>query len=465
MYVVIAGAGQVGTQIAKVLLDEGHSVAMIESDKGQLENLEALDVLAIEGNAASPKALAEAGINTADLLVAATGSDEVNIIASVVAKSKGCKTVTRISSPDYIKEGMVTGSLETFGIDVAVCPDMVTATQVSKMLLMPTLVESGDLAEGKAVVVEIRLDHGSGALSRMPSSIDLPDGAVIGSVSRFGAVLMPDVCGVFKEEDRVILALESKHLLNQVEKAFGVTLGEGKQVGARLETGMQKLIIVGATRMGIQVARRLEGSRIVVLIDRDEASCTEATTQLNKTLVINGDATDVELLQEESIDDADALVAMTESSEFNMLSCLLAKRRGVHKTMAIVDDPELRQLFEQIGISIALSPRLMTVNTILQHISGKATSSTMTTLQGSGARVLEILVTKSLWMVGREYGSIRFPKSAYIGAVIRKEKVMVPTKFDVVKPGDRLIIFLGPEALRKVEKMFMHQSKHRLPFM
>ncbi|KYK27326.1 MAG: hypothetical protein AYK23_02450, partial [Candidatus Proteinoplasmatales archaeon SG8-5] len=325
MYVVVAGAGQVGTEIAKNLLDEGHSVAVIEHDKKRLESIETLDVLALEGNAASPQKLAEAGINSADMLIAVTGSDEVNIIACIVAKSKGCKTIARISNADYVKEGMVAGKLEIFHADVAICPDMVTATQISKMLLLPSLVQSGELSKGRSVVIELKLTPGCSSISRMPGSIKLPHGAHISAVSRFGAVLRPELSGEFKEDDRVIVVLEKKESVPEVERAFGLGAGECKAVGDRLETGMQKIVIVGATRTGIQVAKELEGTRIVMLIDMDEAKCAEATTQLSTTLVIRGDARDPEVLTGEGVEDAGAFVATTDNTEFNMLTCLLAR--------------------------------------------------------------------------------------------------------------------------------------------
>jgi len=441
-----------------------YSVALIESDKKQLETIEILDVLTVEGNAASPDKLIEAGINTADMLIAVTGSDEANILACVTAKSKGCRTIARISSTDYMKEGLQTGKIDIFGVDVAVSPDMVTATQISKMLLLPSLVESNEVAKGRSIIIELHINSGASAITRMPASIKLPKGATIGAVSRFGAVLKPELSGQLAEGDRLVMVLESSELIEPVEKAFGLDSGQAKMIGERLETGMQKIVIVGATRTGVQVAKLLEGSRVVLLVDRNEERCGEASAQLSSALVINGDATDPELLTEEGIEDASAFVAATENTEFNMLTCLLAKRMGVRKTLAIVDDPELRNLFEQIGINVAISPRLMTVSTIIKFITRKVPHSSLSMLQGSGVRVLEVEVIKSLWVVGREYGAIRFPKNAFIGSVIRENKVIVPTRFDNVRPGDRMIILTGEESVARVEKMFMHRSKSKFGF-
>jgi trk system potassium uptake protein TrkA len=154
-------------------------------------------------------------------------------------------------------------------------------------------------------------------------------------------------------------------------------------------------------------------------------------------------------------------VAATDSSEFNMLACLLARRRGVSRTLSTVDEPEVRVLFEQVGVDIALSPRKMVVDFIIQHISGTQVSSTVTNLQGSGLIAMEVPVTDSLWMVGKEYGHIKMPKGSLIGSVIRGGKASRPSLFDTVRTGDRIIVMLLPESMRKVEKLFSYHHRRR----
>ncbi len=449
-----------GTQIAKTLLEEGHSVAIIEANPKRYEAIESLDVLAVEGNAASPAKLREAGISSADLLLAVTGSDEVNIISCVIGKSKGCKTVARISSEDYMRQGAVTGRLDIFSIDMAVSPNMVTAKQITEMLTLPSMVESGNLSNGRAIIIEIRLENGSSAIGRKEASLGIPKGAIIGSVSRAGRNIHPDHVGKFQVEDRIIMILNSKELVKYVESSFGVD--KSTNIGQDSAGTMEKVVIVGATPMGVEIARALEHEKVVMMIDPNEGSCSLATENLGTTLVICGDATDNGLFYDEGIQDAGALVAVTENAEYNMLCCLLAKKWGVGKTLAIVDDTEMRQLFEEVGVDIALSPRMMTVNTIIQSISGKGVSSTLNTMQGSGSQIMEVHIKESLWMVGKEYGHLKFPKETYVGAVIRDSKVIVPTSYDIVRAGDSMIIFLGPDTLKKVEKMFSHHNKRGL---
>jgi len=459
MYVVVAGAGHVGVEVARALLAEGHSVAVIESNRKRLQVLESLDVLAVEGSASSPRTLAEAGVNSADMLIAVTGSDETNIVACVVGKSKGCKTVARLRSPDFIREGAISGRLDIFSIDLAVSQDMVTASHISKVLLLPSLFESGEIAEGRSLIIELKMAEGNASVGKMPGSIRLPQGALISSVCRDGQILDQAQAGAIRRDDRVILVLDSRSLVKQVEHAFGVAAGNGQSIGGSFEGGVEKVVIVGATRVGIQVAGLLEKDRATVLVDADQERCARASEFLEKAIVIQGDATDANLFRDEGLDNAAVLVAATDNSEFNMLSCLLARKRGVPRTMSTVDEPELRALFEQVGVDIALSPRKMVVDFIIQHISGTQVSSNVTNLQGSGLVAMEVVATDSLWMVGKEYGHIKMPKGSLIGTVIRNGKASRPSLFDIVRTGDRIIVMVLPDSMRKVEKLFSYRSR------
>ncbi|MFO7619570.1 MAG: Trk system potassium transporter TrkA [Thermoplasmata archaeon] len=458
MYIVVTGGGQVGTAIAKALLNEGHSVAIIESEPKMLEEMESLDVLAVKGNAACPKCLSEAGISSANMLVAVTGSDEVNIISCMIGKSKGCKTVARLRNPDYLHNSQIPDRQDIPNMDLVVSPDVVTANYIARVILLPGLVGSEELADGNSLIIEIMIKTGNPCMNRMLGSIALPQGAIVSMVSRRGHILEPSSAGPLRDGDRVAVVLESRSHINEVETAFGVPPGQGDTIGGRYEEGVEKIVIVGATRTGILAAQILEKDRPVVLVDQDTDRCTMASEKLDSAIVINGDATNINLFKDEGLDNANVLVATTDNGEYNMLACLLAKKRGIERTMATVDDTELRQLFEEIGIDLAVSPRLMTVDYIVNHICGKQVSSTMTTLQGSGITVIEIPVKETHWMVGKEYGNLKLPKGSHIGSVIRNGKAMAPTRFDKILPGDRMIIMVAPHTLRKVEKVFSYHS-------
>lgn len=460
MYIIVAGMGQVGLQIVETLLLEGHNLAVIEDDPKRIGVIENMDLLSVEGNAASLSVLIKAGINSADLFIAATGSDEVNIISCVIAKSKGCRTIAQINSQDYIPENTTAGKLDLFGIDLAICPDLVTATHMSKMLLLPSLVDSEEVRRDGVMIISFTLMPGCRAVGNKTEGVAVPNGATIAAISRMGVVVQPELSGTLREDDKVYVIIDSKSKIKPVEKAFGLESGTSDVVGEQLETGLEKVMIVGANETGIRLAKILESTRHVVIFDEDERACQYAAGQLGSTLVINSSGTDDKALRDEGVQDVGAFVATTRSSEYNMLSCLLARRLGARKTMAVVEDPELRPLFEQIGVSVTISPRLTTANHMLKHVPRGATS-TIAALPSTDSRVLEIRVTKGLSVVGREFGKLKLPSNSFIGAVIRERKVLIPTRYDVVRNGDRLILFVGAESLRRVEKMFMKGHKHR----
>ncbi len=463
MYIVIAGMGQVGLQITETLLEEGHNLAVIEKNKERMSVFESMDVLSINGNAASLSTLIEAGISSADIFIGATGSDEVNIISSIIAKTKGCRTMARINDRDYMPENMISGKLDLFGIDLAICPDRVTAKHMAKMLLLPSLVESEVVTKEGGLIINFILPENSPLTSIGIDGVTLPKGCLISAIARSGIVVNPDLAGKFRPGDKIFVTIDSKNKIPEVETAFRLEISVSTVVGEKMEVGMDKIMIMGANDIGINLAQSLELSRLILLMDECEEQCEEAATQLKKALTIHISGIDDKALKEEGIEDVGAFVATTESSEFNMLACLIAMRLGVRKTMALVEDPDLIPLFEQIGITVALSPRMITANTMLKHIAKpgqkRPTTKQITSLPSNESRVLEVFVSDDLWIVGKEFGKVKLPNNSFIGSVIRGGTVLRPTQFDVVRPGDRLIIFAGTESLKKIDKLFMRSRK------
>ncbi len=463
MYIIVAGMGQVGLQITETLLEEGHNLAVIENDCERIKIFENLDMLCVNGNAASLSTLIEAGISSADIFIAATGSDEVNIISSVIARTKGCRTMARINGKDYMPEDMISGKLDLFGIDLAICPDRVTAKHMAKMLLLPSLVESEVVTKEGGLIINFILPEKTPLVSISVDGLTLPKGCLISAISRAGVVVDPDLAGKFRPGDKIFITIDSKDKIPEVEKTFRLDISVCTVVGDKMEVGMDKIMIMGANNIGINLAKSLEMSRLVLLMDEDEERCEKASTQLDKGLVIHISGIDDKALKEEGIEDVGAFVATTDSSEFNMLACLIAMRLGVRKTMALVEDPEFIPLFEQIGITVALSPRMITANSMLKHIAKpgdkRPTMKQITSLPADESRVLEIFVSKDLWIVGKEFGKVKLPNNSFIGSVIRNGSVLRPTQFDIVRSGDRLIIFAGVESLKKIDKLFMRSRK------
>ncbi|MDG6220097.1 MAG: Trk system potassium transporter TrkA [Candidatus Thermoplasmatota archaeon] len=453
MYAIIAGAGEVGTQVARALYEDGYNIAIIEKDEKSANEAESLDALIIRGSASSPKKLKEAGIETADLFISVTGSDEANIIGCAIAKSKGARTIARINSYEYIDEP-VSDKLQGLGIDIAVCPEMVAATKISRMLSLPSLMDVDILSKGRIQVVECRVKKFSRIANKQIKDIPLPERSNIVALFRGGDVIIPFGEDRLMINDRILLIVSNPQNLVEIED-----LTTPKTKGAEEQTshGIEKVMIVGASRIGLQMAKFLERRAKVILLDDDEEVCRRASEELSNSLVIQGSGTDEDILIDEGIEDVDAFVAATLHEDTNILSCLLGKEYGATKAVAIINRPELKSMFEHIGIDVAISPRLATVGTVLQHTYTSDILS-MSVLFGGKARVIEMEVGKEARIIGKPLSKIHFPKYSRIGAIVRKDEVRIPTGDDMIMLGDKLVIFCRSDMIQKVEKLFTKPS-------
>ncbi len=448
MYAVIAGAGEVGFQVARFLYEEGYNIALVEKDEKAVAEAESLDALVVKGNAASPLKLKEAGIETADLFIGVTGSDEANIIGSAIAKSRGAKTIARINSFEYINEPIST-NLKNLGIDVAICPELVAARKLSRMMSLPVLMDVETFARGKLSAVEVRVKKFSRAAGKQIKDLNLPPGVNIVALFRAGEVIMPYGEEKIRINDRLIIFFSDPSSLIAIDRLFS-PVNRGEENGG--EKGIERIMIVGATRMGVQLAKMLEKRVEVILLDEDEEACARASEALSSTLVIRGSGTDEEILVEEGIGRVDVFVAATHHEDTNILSSLLAKEYGAKKCVAIINRPELKSMFEHIGVDVAVSPRLATVGAVLQHTYSSEILA-MGVLFGGKARVVEMEVKPEHRIVGKTVGKVHLPKNTRLGAIVRGNKVIIPGGDDMVMIGDHLIFFAPSESVQKVERI------------
>jgi trk system potassium uptake protein TrkA len=450
MYAVIGGAGEVGINIARALYNEGYNIAMIDRDRKACERAEALDALVVRGNAASIAKQEEAGVDSAELFIGVTGSDEINMVACGIAHLKGCKTIARINSLDYIDEPISTKKFALMGIDVAVCPELVAAIKMARMLTMPSLLDTDVFARGKIQIIESVVNEKSGIVGNMLKNIPLPPHCNVVAIFRKDDVIIPGGMDRLYAGDRIVVALGDPRGMPEIKNLFGVG---GTSTPASSLDMIDKIMIVGATRIGMHLARLLEKEVSIVLIDEDEARCQKASERLLSSLVIHGGITDEEVLREEGIANVDAFIATTSSEEINILSCILAKQYGAKKTIALVDRPELKTTLEEIGIDIAVSPRIATVSGILQHVH-RAEILSLSVLHGGEARIVELKVTPNSKVAGKPLKKIHFPSNTLVGAVVRGENVIIPGGEDLIRVGDSLIVFARTETIPKLVNMF-----------
>lgn len=445
MYVVVAGAGEVGYQVAHQLRLEGHDVALIDQDAAAVERARELDALVIQGHAASLESLEEANLKKADLFIGATGDDEANMIGCTIARSKGVPTIARLNDPAYLDETASTKYRE-IGIDIAVCPELVAAEKIANVLRAPALASAEIFVQGKLALVETKVGPEAPVAGRPIKDVPPPEGVNLVAILRDEHVIIPRGNDVLKPGDRVMLVVLTPEALRRAEAALGL---ESVDTGGKVE----KVAIAGATRLGMRLAGLLEEEvDRVILIDKDKAKCTEAFERLKRTLVIHGDATDVDLLDEEGITTADAFVGAGKPEEFNILACLILNRRGVKRTISLINQARLKPIVEDIGVNLAISVRQAVASSILKWTYEVETLD-LAIVAGGEARAFEVKVRASSAIIGKPLKDIHFPEDSVVGAIVRGGDVFLPRGNDTIESGDRLVIFALHDAVLKVERL------------
>lgn len=450
MYIVISGGGDVGFHLAQILSREGHDVAIIERDPNALERLKSIDALVIKGHGGSPKKLEEAYIDYADVFIGVTGSDETNIIGCTLAKEHGCKTIARIKSEDYINEPMSL-NLTHLGIDIAISPELISAIRIARILTMPTLYEMESFAGGKIRVLETVVKEDSFVAGKSIKRSHLPAGTNVVAIYRNDDIIIPFGKDLFLPGDRVALIIGDLRVIPDLQDIFGKL----KKFSTEEESGeIRKVMIYGATDLGIRLAKVLAREKMgIILIEDDRERCERIAEDMpSNVLVINGSGTERETLIEEGVDVVDAFIALTPSEERNVLSCLVAKQYGARKTVALIGNIERKGMIEEIGVDLAINTKLSTVSTVLSHVHREEIKSLGILYRGE-AIMADIQIPKGSKVIGNTLSKLRLKKGIMIGAIVRKGRVIIPHGTDTLHEGDRAIIFFKTEMMRKVEKL------------
>ena len=448
MKIIIVGAGEVGFQIASRLSLENKDVVVIEKNADALRRiLENLDVQTIEGSGSNPAILEQAGIKGADILLALTNSDEVNLVASLFANILSPTTVklARIRGEEYL---MYQNALtqDPYRIDVMINPEVEAVKAVVRLLQVPGAVDVGEFADGRIKVIGVRLDADCSVTGT--KLVDLKEKTgnkkiLVAAISRNEKLIIPSGDDKILEGDLIYFVSE----LNELKGAL-------KIFGKRAEP-FDRVLLVGGGNLGLRLAKALEGMSIhTKLIEKDPNRCRELAEHLDKVVVLQGDGSDQGLLQEENIQDMDVVATLTEDEETNILTSLLAKRMGAHKTVTRINKFSYFPLVSAIGLDHIVSSRLAAINSILQYVRRGKVLSAMA-LKGEEAEALEAVALETSDIVGKPLQQIPFPKGALVVSIIRGDEVIVPTGDSVIVPQDRIIIFATRQAIPHVEKALM----------
>jgi len=445
MKVVIVGAGEVGSYLAERLTKENHHVVVVEQDFERAHHVEQhIDAHVVPGSGSHPDVMAAAGIDSADLLVAVTTDDEVNLVACMLARQAGVdRRIARIEAAALRAPG-ASELLRAAGADEVIDPDEETAAEILHLLEYPGASEVNMLADDRVTVIGTVLGPDSALVGRPLSESFAPFGTdwefLIGAVSRGDRTVIPRRDMVLRAGD-VVRIVDLGTASNQLRRLLGLEHGRPHRV-----------MILGGGRTGEMVARRLiEMHADVCLVERDPERARELAESLDDVLILEGDITDAELLEQERVDDQDAVIAVTGNDEDNILACLYAKSMGVPETIALLHRLEFLPLLRTLGIDGALSPRTACANGVMRIIRGGVQVATYLDMD---VEVLELTVADGSSVHGQRIRDLHLPKEVLIAAVVRDGTSMIGRGHTVLQAQDHLVIFARPKAVAAARKRF-----------
>ena len=447
MKILILGAGRVGSSLASTLSKQEYEVSIVDLNKDKLLRLQEDYDLATEiGHASHPITLEKAGADENTILLAVTNSDECNITSCQIAKSKFNvkKTICRLSDSSYLE------SLEAFGknnIDIAIGPENEVTEHLVDLIKHPGAEQIESFANGSIKVVSVKAKKDGMLVNRELKSIksDIPDtDTYVPAIYRKGKPLIPDGKTIIKENDEIyFLAAESDI--------------DGVVQEMRLQdTSSSRIMIIGGGKIGYALAKTLEDDYKIKIIDPDGDRCDILSRQLNRTIVLKGAGSDEELLKSENID---IFCALTNDDETNIMSAFLAKKLGAKKTIIIVNNYTYINILPKNFVDIALSPQRLTVSMVLQHLARGDVPQEVIFKMQSGAEAIEGIIHKNKFTAGffdKPISELPLPESCVIASVIRGEEIFMHSKDLLLKPNDRIIVFiLGKTDKEKIENLFL----------
>ncbi len=445
MRIIIVGAGEVGFHLAKILSGEQHDIVVIDKNPSNLERVnESLDVMTLEGNGSHAAILEQAGTADADILIAVTSSDEVNFASCVIAHRLGArKKIVRINDPDFLLP-QSSVKAEDFGIDLVVSPEWLAAQEIVRLIRRSAATEVLEFADGKIQLIGLRLDQDSPLINRPLAQVvagydDVPFRAV--AIIRGLSTIIPTGKDVFKKGDQVFVISKTEMVPEMLKLS-------GKE-----SVKFENIMILGGGEIGRLVAEELEGELSVKLIESSKETSAKLADVLQKTMVIQGEGKDLDLLATEGIMDMDAYVAVTKDEEDNIISCLMAKHLKVKKAIAHVEKLDYIPLANTIGIDALVNKKLSAATAILKFVR-KGEIVSVATLHGVEAEVIELVARKDSAVTKKPLKDLKFPEGAIIGCVIHNGTVTIPVGTTKIRAEDRVVVFSLPKAIKDVEKFF-----------
>ncbi|MGV8126937.1 MAG: Trk system potassium transporter TrkA [Methanothrix sp.] len=436
MRILITGAGEVGYLIASELHHD-HDVTVIDKNLAACARLQDMDVKVLQGNSANARLLMEAEIKKADIVVAVTGNDEVNVITCIVASHLGVgQTIARVSNPEYIDRPVQ--DRKEIGISYMICPELAMAEDMAKALSFSSLLMDRELGRGLVELIEFKVSEQMNLQGSL-EKVALPHSCKIVAVNRAGEISIPRKEDEVHIDDHLMMLCDSK------------VIPEVKQM-LHEKSGTHKALIVGGGMVGFYLAQSLEKMGLdVKLIELNAERCAEIADRLKETMILNGDGSDLALLQEEEAGKMDVVFAVTGQDEKNLLCALLAKQLGAKKILSRVNRSAYIKLFEMVGVDRAVSPGQVTADVVLQRVIG---GEEVITLSDERMELVDFVVKPKAKIIGKVLSN-ELPKDSMVGLVIREGVPVVATEDFKAVVGDRIFIMSMPHVISKVKKEFI----------
>lgn len=445
MRIIIAGAGEVGFHLAKLLAYEKHDIVLIDIDQAKLDNVaNHIDITTVKGNSTSYNVLQSAGVEKADLLIAVTSSEESNLTTSIIAKKLGTqKTIARIINLEFFLKKEIL-DMKELGVDELISPESLAAREIKRLLAKSSATDTFEFDNGMLTLLGFTIDEDNELKDqsiRDTAFLNPDHDFITVAILRNGKTIIPHGKTIFRVNDHAYFIAQQPGIQKLLK------------IGGKNTTEIKEVMIMGGSKIGYHAARRLGKKYNTKLVEKDKDKSYSLAEMLPDTLIVNGDATDVELLKEERIGEMDAFIAVTGNSETNIISCLLAKNLGVKKTIALVENMDYIHISQNIGVDTMINKKLIAANFISRYVrQGQVIS--LTGIHGVTAEIMEFEVPEGSKISEKEIKRLGFPEAAIIGGVVRNGEAKTITGDFKIQPHDRVVVLCLPEHIHQVESYF-----------
>lgn len=445
MNIIIAGAGDVGFHLAQLLSLENQDIILIDKSKDVLDySSKHLDVKTIEGDSASIKVLEDAGADKANLLIAVTTSEKINLLTAILGKQLGVKkTIARVSSQEYLSEKQK-DAFAKLGIDTLISPQELATNEIHRLVQQCSFTDIFEFEGGVMNLLGFSLDDLSPLVNlKISEIIEIAGDQRYKPIAilRGGNTIIPKGETILRRNDHLYFIVK-KEFIKELTSVFG-----------KKEVNVKNIMILGGTELAATTARKLENDYNVKLFEPNKDKCKALAESFKSALAVHANTSDVDLLDEEGLENMDVFIALTPNSETNIISSLTAKNRGVYKTIAQVENKEYTKISQNIGVDTLINKKLIAANNIFRYIR-QGRVEAITSLHGVEAEIIEFVVHKDNQLTKKPINCLHFPEKALIGGVIRGNESFIPSGEFQLEVDDKVIVFAMPEAISKMEKMF-----------